>query len=88
MQGRTLTVQVRDSNSILEVKAKVALQHHIPAVDQRYLFGGRVLDDQRTLGALKVSSHTLYASARPHSLTWLTLYLFYFTDSSGSDFGT
>jgi hypothetical protein len=58
MHMRILTVPVKDDNSIIQVKTKVAAAYHIPAVDQRYLFGGRVLDDERTLGELKVSSPT------------------------------
>lgn len=64
LTDRILTVPVRDSDTILRVKTKVADQYQIAAVNQRMLFGGRMLDDVRTLESLKVRATAMRAAAR------------------------
>lgn len=49
LTGRTVSIIVDDDDTILNVKMKLKEKDDIPIDEQRLIFGGRQLEDKRTL---------------------------------------
>jgi ubiquitin len=49
LTGKTVSIDVEEGESIEDVKAKIAEKEGIPAEQQRLIFGGQQLQDQKTL---------------------------------------
>lgn len=49
LTGKTLTIKLTIQNSIADLKEKVRAKTNIPTDQQRLLFGGKMLDNDRTL---------------------------------------
>ena len=49
LTGKTITLDVKSSDTIADVKTKVLNKVNIKPVMQRLIFGGKGLEDQRTL---------------------------------------
>jgi hypothetical protein len=47
--GKTVSIKVKEGESIEEVKAKIAKKEGIPAEQQRIIFGGQQLQDGKTI---------------------------------------
>ena len=74
LTGKTVSIEVEEGESIEDVKAKIAEKEGIPAEQQRLIFGGQQLQDQKTLQDYDVGDDsTLHLVLRLVSLLCMCL---------------
>lgn len=49
LQGKTITIDVEADDTIQNIKRKISAKENLPAGEQRLIYGGKQLDDTRTL---------------------------------------
>ncbi len=65
LQGSTITVDVNPSDTIDAVKQKISLKENLPVGEQRLIYGGKQLDETRTLADYNIAeSATLHLLMR------------------------
>lgn len=56
LDGKTMTIKVNSSDTVVDLKEKILYMTAIPVHDQRLIFAGIQLDDSRTLADYNIQN--------------------------------
>jgi ubiquitin len=58
LTGKTMTVEVEHTDSIMKIKERIAEKEGIPASEQRLIFAGKGLEDDRTVSDYNIQKES------------------------------
>eukprot|EP00310_Coccolithus_braarudii_P017881 CAMPEP_0183331074 /NCGR_PEP_ID=MMETSP0164_2-20130417/485_1 /TAXON_ID=221442 /ORGANISM="Coccolithus pelagicus ssp braarudi, Strain PLY182g" /LENGTH=146 /DNA_ID=CAMNT_0025499439 /DNA_START=28 /DNA_END=468 /DNA_ORIENTATION=- len=58
LSGKTVTVDVEEGDTIADVKASIQDKTGVPPKEQRLIFGGKQLDDRKTIGDYSIEQES------------------------------
>jgi ubiquitin C len=65
LTGRTMTIDVEATDSITSIKEKITNKEGIPVTEQRLIFGGKQLENERTIADYNIQKEsTIYLVLR------------------------
>ena len=58
LTGRTMTIDVEATDSITSIKEKITNKEGIPATEQRLIFGGKQLENEKTIADYNIQKES------------------------------
>ena len=57
LSGKTITLNVKETDTLLNIKEKIKDMEGIPIDKQKLFYAGKILEDNKTLGDMNIHVH-------------------------------